>query len=336
MTRPESPALVTGASGFVASHLARALADRGCPDLRLLTRSPDRLPAPGPATIIGAGLDDPGRLREACAGVETVFHLAAMLPSAATKGLPLAAWRKANVEATVMLARAALAAGVRRLVLVSSTAAMGSPAEPLVDEDTPCRPRSAYEVTKREAEQELLALHAREGLPVVILRPCLVTGAGQRGGVLLKLFRLCRRGLFPVVAPQLEAAKPLVSVHDLVQALLLAAERGRPGGLYLVHSGARHSLRSILEAAGALVGRERPWVTIPLPLVRAASIATTPLFRALSREPPLSPERLALFLADRNISIERARRELGYAPRHQDVAAMLRETWEGYRATGQL
>jgi nucleoside-diphosphate-sugar epimerase len=286
--------------------------------------------------VVEAALDDADALREACAAVGTVSHLASMMPSAATKAVLPEAWRQVNVEGTVRLARVALAAGVRRFVFVSSTAAMGSPTEPEVDEDTPCRPASPYEVTKRAAEQELLRLQAQEGLPVVILRPSLVAGAGQRGGVLLKLFRLCRRGLFPVVGPQLEAAKPLISAHDLVQALLLAAERGREGRIYLVHSGERHTLRTILEAAGRLVGRERPWITVPLPLVRAASIASTPVFRALSREPPLSPERLALFLADRRISIERARRELGYVPLHRDVGAMLRETYEGYRATGQL
>jgi nucleoside-diphosphate-sugar epimerase len=259
------------------------------------------------------------------------------MPTAAGRGTPLEQWRRVNVEATLALARAALDAGAGRFVFVSSTAAMGPPAAPVVDEDAPCRPRSPYEISKREAEEGLLALRRDRGLPVVILRPCLVAGAGQRGGPLLSLFRLCRLGLFPVFDGQLEATKPLLSVHDLVAALSLAmAGRGRDGGTYFLHSGGRHTLREILEAAGRLVGRPRPWVTVPLPLARAGAALTTPLFRALGREPPLTPERLALFRADRRILIDRARNELGYAPRHADVGGMLGETYEGFRVTGQL
>lgn len=333
--------LVTGASGFVGRHLVRALLDEDGADVRVLVRSPDRLRAAlgtdaERVRLTGADLDDPASLGRACAGVDTVFHLAALMPTTAGRGTTSDAWRRANVDSTLALARAALDAGTRRFVFVSSTAAMGPPAAPVVDEDAPCRPRSPYEVTKREAEVGLLNLHRDRGLPVVILRPCLVAGAGQRGGPLLGLFRLCRRGLFPVFEGQLNAAKPLLSVHDLVQALRLATTRGRDGGTYFLHSGERHTLRDILESAGRLVGRPRPWLTVPLPLAQAGAALTTPLFRALGREPPLTPERLALFRADRRILIDRARNELGYAPRHTDAGGMLRETYEGFRASGQL
>jgi nucleoside-diphosphate-sugar epimerase len=335
------PVLVTGASGFVGRHLVRALLDEEGASVRVLARSPDRLRAAlgedtSRVTPVEAGLDDPAALAQACAGVETVLHLAALMPSNTARATTLDGWRRVNVEATLALARAAFDVGARRLVFVSSTAAMGAPTAAVVDEDAPCRPTSPYEVTKREAEEGLLALHRDRGLPVVILRPCLVAGAGQRGGSLLSLFKLCRRGLFPVFEGQLEIAKPLLSVHDLVQALRLAATRGRDGGTYFLHSGRRHTLREILEAAGDLVGRPRPWVKIPMTLARAGALVTTPLFRALGREPPLTPERLALFRADRRILIDRARSELGYAPRHTDVGGMLGETYEGFRATGQL
>ena len=133
-----------------------------------------------------------------------------------------------NVDATLTLAMLAAAAGVRRFVFVSSTAVIGTPETPVVDESTPCNPTSPYEVTKRLAEEGLLELGARTGLEVVIVRPCLIAGEGQRGGLLLRMFQLCRRGLFPVIGGRLDMHKPLVDVEDVAHALILAATRGEP------------------------------------------------------------------------------------------------------------
>jgi nucleoside-diphosphate-sugar epimerase len=191
-------------------------------------------------------------------------------------------------------------------------------------------------VTKRAAEEGLLSLAAETPMRVTILRPCVVTGAGQRGGVLLKLFRLCRRGLFPVFGGRIDVQKPLVAVADLVQALLRAGSCDAPSGIYLVTSGERHSLREILTVAGRLVGRDRPFRSLPLSLARLGAGVTTPLARALGLDPPLSPARLDLFLADRAIDIARARTGLGYAPEHTALEPMLAETHAWYRESGQL
>jgi UDP-glucose 4-epimerase len=267
-----------------------------------------------------------------------VVHAAAAMPGQPCGREDLARYRRVNVEGTLALARAAASAGARRFVFVSSTAAMGRPdGTGTVDEATPCRPSSPYELTKHQAELGLLELAAQTGLSVVILRPCLIAGAGQRGGVLLKLFAWCRRGLFPVFGGRLDLAKPLVAVEDVVQALLLAATREGAGGPYLVTSGERHTLGEFLEVAGRLVGNPLPYRTVPLPLARLAAAVTTPLARAAGLPPLLSPERLDLFLADRGaIDVARARSGLGYAPRRTALEPMLAETHAWYVASGQL
>ena len=241
-----------------------------------------------------------------------------------------------NLDAVLQLAHAAASAGVRRFVFVSSTAAMGAPAAAIVDETTACRPTSPYEVAKRLAEEGLLELSAASGLEVVIVRPCLIAGEGQRGGVLLKLFKLCRRGLFPVFGGRRDLQKPLVDVEDVAHALILAACRGRPGEVYLVTSGVRHTLAEMLTIAGSLTGNPRPAVDVPMPLAWLASAVSTPLARLAGREPPLSPARLELFLADRAIDIGKARRELGYAPHYRDLRSMLARTYAWYGMSGQL
>ena len=212
----------------------------------------------------------------------------------------------------------------------------GRAAAPVVDETTPCRPASPYEVTKRLAEEGLLELAEQTGLEVVIVRPCLIAGEGQRGGVLLKLFKLCRKGLFPVFGGRLDLQKPLVDVEDVAHALILAATEGGPGEIYLVTSGVRHTLGEMLAIAGSLAGNPRP-VLEPAPADRpAAAAATTPLARLVGLEPPLSPERLDLFLADRAIDIGKARRELGYRPHFRDLRSMLARTYAWYGMSGQL
>jgi len=118
--------------------------------------------------------------------------------------------------------------------------------------------------------------------------------------------------------------------------LLDAPTRGRSGEIYLIHSGGRHTLGGILEAVGRLVGNPRPYRNVPLPLAVAASRITTPLARWIGRPPPLSPERLALFLANRRIVIDKARRELGYEPRDHDLVEILGRAYRDFVRTGQL
>jgi nucleoside-diphosphate-sugar epimerase len=333
--------LVTGATGFVGRHLVQALRASGHSCVRILTRSAVLAQAAfGPLDasleVRTGDLLDPGSLVGLCDGVEVVFHVAGAGLSPGNMPRTAGGYHRVNVEGTAALAAEAAASGVARLVYVSSTGAMGAAAEPLITESTPCRPASPYQRSKRAAEERLLELHRRSALGVVIVRPCLITGEGKRGGELLRLFRLCRAGLFPVIGRALEAEKPLVWVEDVVQALMQAAVRGRPGEIYLVHSGSRYTLGEILRAAGELVGNPRPYRRVPLGLARAASRLTTPLARLLGRRPPLSPKRLELFVADRHIEIRKATEELGYRPALQDLREMLGRTCASYVRTGQL
>jgi nucleoside-diphosphate-sugar epimerase len=333
--------LVTGATGFVGRHVVRALAAGPGGAIRILARSHDRArevfgPLADSLEVRLGDLTDAASLEGVCDGVAFVIHGGSAVPYAFTGAAPAGAFARVNRGGTENLAREALRARVRRLVHVSSTAAMGTPLELSVDERTPCRPTSAYQISKYEAEQSLLRLHRDQGLDLAIVRPCLVAGEGKRGGELLKLFRLCRRGVFPVIGRRLDVEKPLIAVDDLVQALLLAAGRGAAGEIYLVHSDGGHTLGAILREAGRLVGKPRPYLSIPLTAARLGARTGTWLAGLLGRPSPLTPQRLDLFLADRRIDIRKAREELGYQPRHQDLGEMLGRTHAYYVATGQL
>jgi nucleoside-diphosphate-sugar epimerase len=332
--------LVTGATGFLGRHLTRSLQSGRQLRVRVLARSMERIHEvfgedAEPLDVVPGDVTDETSLGDACRNVDVIFHCAALGTSAYGPNNRPEDYGRINQEGTAALAAEARRAGVRRFVHVSSTGAMGAPLDAVIDEQTPCRPASAYQRSKRDAELRLLEM-CRDGFPAVILRPCLITGEGKRGGDLVRLFRLCRRGLFPVFGHRLDVQKPLVSVDDVVDALVLAATRGRPGEIYLVHSGGRHTLGQILDVAGRLVGKSRPYLNVPLPLARVVARLSSPLARMVGRTPPLSTQRLELFLADRRIVIDKARRELGYEPRHQDLNEMLGRVYRDLVQTGQL
>ena len=333
--------LVTGATGFIGQHVVRALLAGPRMLVRILARSPERVrevfgPAAGSIEVRLGDLTDAVSLATACHGVDFVIHSGSAVPYAFRGAVPAGEFAWVNLRGTENLAQEALRAGVRRWVQVSSTAAMGTPHERTVDEGTPCRPTSPYQVSKRASEEALLRLQRERGLEVAIVRPCLVAGEGKRGGELLKLFRLCARGIFPVIGGRLDIEKPMIAVDDAVQALLLAATRGPAGGVYLVHSGGGHTLGAILREAGRLVGKRRPYLSVPLPLARAAAQVGSWVSRRLGRQLPLTLERLNLFLLDRHIEIRKAQEELGYRPQHQDLGEMLGRTYAYYVATKQL
>ncbi len=333
--------LITGVTGFVGAHIAQRLVREG-EQVRALVRDEGRarrrLGVLADSLTLQVGdLTKPASLRGACDGVDSVIHaaIANMHTFAAGRGDD-ARFLAVNAEGSVALARELLRAGGGRFVHTSSTASMGTPDGEVASEATPCKPLTPYQVSKRRAEEALLELHERDGLDVVIVRPCLVAGPGKDGGELLSLFKMCRRGLVPIFGGKTQMRKPLIDVRDLVSALLLARTRGRSGEIYLVHSDGDHTLGEILEVCGRLVGTTRPALRIPMPVARLASAATTPLARLVGISPPLSPERLALYLTSRHIDISKARSELGYEPAHQDLYDLLGSTYLHYVRTGQL
>jgi nucleoside-diphosphate-sugar epimerase len=333
--------LITGVTGFVGAHIARRLVSDG-DRVRVLVRDEkrarDRLGELAERVEFHVGdLTKASSLKGACDGVGSVIHaaIANMHTFAAGRGDD-ERFIAVNAEGSANLARALLAAGGGRFVHTSSTAAMGTPDGELASEQTPCKPRTPYQVSKRAAEEALLALHREQGLDVVIVRPCLVAGPGKEGGELLSLFKMCRRGVVPVFGRRTQMRKPLIDVRDLVSALLLAREHGRAGEIYLVHSDGDHTLGSILDVCGRLVGSARPALHVPMAVARLAAATTTPVAKMVGVSPPLSPERLKLYLTSRHIDISKARTELGYEPAHQDLYDLLGSTYLHYVRTGQL
>jgi nucleoside-diphosphate-sugar epimerase len=307
--------------------------------VRVLARATSNLgPIAGLYDEVHTGdVTDAASLRGSCEGVTAVVHCACAVASTFDAGRAAdAAFMAVNAEGTANLADEVMKVPGLRFVQVSSTAAMGAPQTAVVGPDSPCQPKTPYQRSKRAAELLLLE-RAERGLNVVIVRTCVIAGPGKERSELLKMFKLVKAGLFPFLGNNLDIQKPLIDVDDVVQALLLATERGTAGGIYLVTSGARHTMREILEVAQSLTGGPRTHVAIPVAAARLAARAFAQASKFLPDwNVPITDERIDLFLADRQIDISRAERELGYAPKHQSVEEMLGATYRYYRQRGMI
>ncbi|MCU0236902.1 MAG: NAD-dependent epimerase/dehydratase family protein [Acidobacteria bacterium] len=273
-------ALVTGSSGFIGSHLVRHLLQRGY-DVSCLVRADSR---PGvlsglPVTLVSGSYFDLESLRRAVRGMDYVFHAGAVLSAPDWPG-----YFKTNVEGTANILEACAQAnpGLRKFVHVSSISAAGPALDrkPLVETDE-CRPVSLYGQSKRQAELAATAFFSR--LPVVIVRPPNVLGAGQRE--LLAVMTLLRRRIVPLIG-RLEKQTSICFVQDLVRALVLAAEHDRAGGrTYFVAADEAYSWREIM--AELLRALDMKFVLkIPHALLLGVALVSEAVAR-LSGKPPL-------------------------------------------------
>jgi nucleoside-diphosphate-sugar epimerase len=300
--------LVTGATGFLGTHLVRALTAAGA-RVHALRRRPDqgtRLPSEGVAWHL-ADLTDPAALGAAveAAAPEVVFHLAAYGTAFGQQDRETAL--RVNVEGSLGLWRAL--DGVRcRLVMAGSCGEYGQ-ARGQVREDLACRPTWFYPATKNAAVVLLSTLGRQEGREVVTLRPFGPYGpADNLDRVVPHVLASLLAGREVAVTPG-EQLRDYAHVDDHVQAFLLAATRPLPetGAIYNVGSGEVVRLRDLLEGLAAAVGGEAPG------LLRFGAV------------PYRDSE-----IWEMTCSIEAARRDLGYEPRIP-LAEGLRRTADWYR-----
>ncbi|MBN2537909.1 NAD-dependent epimerase/dehydratase family protein [candidate division WOR-3 bacterium] len=312
-------ALVTGANGFIGSHLCDALLAAGHAVRGLVRASSDLAWLEDkPVELARGELRDQASLERAAAGMDWVFHAAATVrPS------DPADFERVNYEGTRVLAEACRRAGVRRFVLLSSAAAAGPAAGPdrPVTEDDPVQPVSRYGRGKLRAEQALVEL--RERLHSVILRLPAVYGPRDRNSLVLL------RGLARGVRPVLPGSFSLVYVADVAQAALLAAQAEVPSGsVYFISDGGCYDHRTLGRLVAGMLGRRGVGVPVPKWVIRSAAAVS----EWLQREGAIFNRDKARELVQDcwACSPQRAMAELGYRPGHELERGM-RVTIDWYR-----
>lgn len=304
--------LVTGASGFLGSHLARRLAEEGQEVVGLVRVSSQTSHLKNIRLVEGDILDQASldRAIDGMEGCEAVFHAAAVLGF--WKGVARAQ-ETVNVAGTRLVCAAARRAGVRRLVHVSSVAAIGFPKEGTVgDEETPFTEeaaRVAYARTKHEAEEEVVRATA-EGLDAVIVNPAVIYGIRPNRHYAANLFEELAAGKVPAYPT---GGCCWVGVDDVVEGLLLAWRKGRAGARYILgHENLPY--RDFMRTVCRLAGSRPPRLPVPAPLARLAAWGMECRAARTGKHPLLSAESARLSGRHLYYSSDLARRELGYAP----------------------
>lgn len=333
-------ALVTGASGFIGSHLVDALSERGDRVRAMLRRSssPENL-RDSAAERVYAGLDDVPALTHALEGVDTVFHVAG-----ATSAFNREQFERANTLGVANLFEAARKAkpGPRRVIVVSSLMAAG-PSHPAVARREHHRTKqfTLYGTSKLAGERIAYEVARSGAMQVLIVRPPLVYGPRDKD--VLQIIQAANMHL--VGQPGLEEKWiSAVYIADLVQAIVRLSDEGTPlpresadhvlagggapyhevprdpiqpagEGIYYFTDGGRHSEASFGQAAARALGKRALTISIPGPLVLAAGFVTQTVGRLRGRAPALSLDKARGTLGSGWwCSDAKAVRELGYRP----------------------
>ena len=323
--------LVTGAAGFLGSHVTRQLVARG-DEVRVLLRasSTNRAIADLSLEYVTGDLRDPASLDRAMKGVKRVFHVAADYRLWARRTREI---YDSNVGGTKNLLEAAKRAGVEQLIYTSTVATIAVDRPQLPNESTDAKLEEMvghYKRSKWMAERE--ALNAAEsGLPVVVAMPTTPVGPWDwkptpTGKIILDFLN----GKMP---GYVETGLNFVGVEECAAGHLLIAEKGKIGERYLL-GGENLTLKAMLDILATITGLRAPNLKIPHGLALGVAYANTVFSRLLGREPGIPIEGVKIARHMMFVDSSRAQRELGF--KAGPVAAALERAVRWYEANGYI
>jgi dihydroflavonol-4-reductase len=331
MEAPEFRVLVTGANGFVGSHLTEALLARGYQVRCMVRRTSDLTFIQHlPVEWAYADVRDAESLHVACQEVDIVCHCAAL-----TRALDQETFLRVNAQGTEALAQAAMAANpnLHRFLYVSSQSAAGPSkgAEDFRDESRPPQPLNWYSKSKLAGEQALLSLEG--GLPLSIIRPSAIFGPRDRD--FFAYFDLVRWHL-QLQLGRIDRWYSFIYVRDLVELILLALENGIAVGQTYFGSGPAHTYTELSEAIARAMDRRVLRIPLPESILTPIALGAKIQERLTGRPALLNEQRVRDMRQPYWLcSGEKARRELGFTARYT-LETAIQETADWYRENGWL
>lgn len=322
--------LVTGASGFIGSHLTQLLVEEGA-RVRVLVRKRSRAQflESLPIEKYFGDVSEIPSLQKAMEGIDVLFHVAGFV---GFKPSDVAELRRVNVQGVRNALGVAQDLRVKRVVLTSSVAAVGgSPTGEPIDETHPWdegAPHSAYAHSKHDGEMEAMKFY-REGLPLVVVNPSFVVGSPDDGPSIGGKFLLnTLKGKFKAY---LAMGFNCVDVKDVARGHLLAATQGRIGERYIL-ANENKTLIELLRLLEKCSGVKAPHFYIPYPIAYGTATLIEGIGRLFGKDFPIDRNRVRSSRYYTFYSHEKATRELGWIPRPleetlREAVAWFREYW---------
>jgi len=327
--------LVTGATGFIGSHLVENLLQLGHKVRVLIRREPEEYPflwlRDGSVEVMKGDITNTTDVVKATRYIDVIFHLAAMLGK---WGVTKQTYYQVNVSGTEALIEQSLKGGVRYFIYLSTTGVMGWLRTVPADIDHPYAPISLYEKSKCQAELKVSQAVTEKNLPATIIRPSHVYGPRDPNTVkLFKMMKLCR--IFPVMRGGHILFQPIY-VDDLVRALMSCMDREAAlGKTYIVAGMEAKTFKEFFELSARLLGVHVTFVSFPVGLARLTANVGEELGKIVNREPFLTRSRVDFFSRQQAYSIARICEDTGFVPK-VNVEDGLQRTIRWYRNKGWL
>jgi nucleoside-diphosphate-sugar epimerase len=299
--------LVTGATGFMGKRLVKGLIAEKY-DVSVFVRNEmlARNEFGDACKIIVGDITKPETLTGVFESIDIVYHLAALMGHDLPSEEAFAKFRAINVQGTVNVVNECKRADIKRFIHVSSTAAMGLLTVPVVNEETNCAPYTPYQVTKFEGEQFVLEEYKTNAFPAVILRPSMVYGPGFKGDF-LTMAKVCKTGFFPKIGMG-ENLSPALFISDLTDALLLFAQNGKLGEVYLLSSEKSYTLKETALIIGGALNKKIHFIYAPVWLALFGAWMLEKISNVRGKHVPVTRRNIRSMVTDRVFDVRKAQK----------------------------
>jgi nucleoside-diphosphate-sugar epimerase len=322
---------ITGATGFLGSHLTERLLKEGY-DVHILARDIEKTRKfEGRVSKIVIGdIADGTAMSDLVRRTDFVIHLVSNFRTASG---PSASYQQINVNGTKAVLDAAMASGVKRFIHCATIGVHGNVKSTPADEQSPYAPGDLYQKTKLEAQQYVESAIDKSDTEIVIIRPCSMYGPGDMR--MLKMFRMLAKKTFLMIGPCRENFHA-VYIDDIVDGFMLAMKTPDISGETFIIGGDHYlPLKDYIKVVADAEGAPMPWLKFPYWLFYYAAVVTESICVPLRIEPPLHRRRVRFYKNNRAFTIQKARDMLGYSP-NVSLEEGMKRTIAWYRENGYL
>lgn len=307
--------LVTGATGFIGSHLVKRLIDYGH-YVRCLVRETSNLTELKKLTnteFFGGDVTKKNSLKGVMEDIDVVYHLAALRGHDPPSKKAFHRFRLVNVEGTRNILDECIEKNINRFIYISSTAVMGVVKVEKIDENTNPDPYTPYQVSKYEAEKLVKKYMQPYGIPAIIIRPSQIYGPGFKGDF-LKMAKVINKHFFPKIGRG-KNLSPALYIEDLIDALASLTDKGNIGDTYIISSERSYTIDEIYETLKKEVGKRCVYIYIPKWLALSGSYIIEKICLVSGKEPLVTLRNIQSLTTDKVFCIEKAKNDLLFQQR---------------------